>query len=70
MTYLTDKTCKNMLKKCIATSIKLLSTMNDLKTQNENENENHHQIENIKKKLIEINNIIVGINNYMSINDN
>ena len=68
MTYLTDKSCKNMIKKCIATSIKLLTSINDLKTQNEVEN--YDEIENIKKKLIEINNIIVGINNYMSIIDN
>ena len=68
MTYLTDKSCKNMIKKCIATSIKLLTSINDLKTQNVVVN--YDEIENIKKKLIEINNIIVGINNYMSIIDN
>ena len=27
MTYLTDKSCKNMIKKCIATSIKLLTSI-------------------------------------------
>jgi hypothetical protein len=69
MTYLTKEFCKEIQKKCIATSCKLLIEINDLKIQDEHKDidkkQNVDKIENIKKKLVEINNIIEAINNYM-----
>ena len=63
MGYLTKENCKKILEKCIATAVKLLRLIN------ENENENRDEVELIKKKLIEINNIIESVNNYMSLEE-
>jgi len=65
MGYLTKENCKKILEKCIATAVKLLRLINE----NENENENRDEVELIKKKLIEINNIIESVNNYMSLEE-
>lgn len=61
MTYLTKENCKKILEKCIATAIKLLNIIN--------ENKNCHNVEIIKKKLIEINTIIEAVNNYISLEE-
>jgi hypothetical protein len=61
MSYLTKENCKKILKKCIATAVKLLYIIN--------ENKNHDDVEIIKKKLIEINNIIGSVNNYISLEE-
>jgi hypothetical protein len=61
MGYLTKENCKKILEKCIATAIKLLLIID--------ENNNHNEVEIIKKKLIEINNIIESVNNYMSLEE-
>jgi hypothetical protein len=61
MSYLTKENCKKILKKCIATAVKLLHIIN--------ENKNHDDVEIIKKKLIEINNIIESVNNYISLEE-
>jgi hypothetical protein len=61
MSYLTKENCKKILEKCIATAIKLLRLIN--------ESENRYEVEIIKKKLIEINNIIEFVNNYMSLEE-
>jgi len=61
MSYLTQEFCKKIQKKCIATAVQLLNTINETKDQNE--------IDNIKKKLVEINNIMKNIENYLSLFD-
>jgi hypothetical protein len=65
MTYLTKEFCKKIQKRCIATSCKLLIEINNLKAQDENINE----IENIKKKLTKINNIMENIEKYLLLLD-
>jgi len=65
MTYLTKEFCKEIQKKCVATSCKLLIEINNLKAQDENINE----IENIKKKLTKINNIMENIEKYLLLLD-
>ena len=69
MTYLTKEFCKEIQKKCVATSCKLLIEINDLKNQNENENENENEIKIIIKKLKNINNIIENITNLLFLLD-
>jgi DNA-binding transcriptional regulator GbsR (MarR family) len=65
MTYLTKEFCKEIQKKCVATSCKLLIEINNLKSHDENINE----IENIKKKLTKINNIMENIEKYLLLLD-
>ena len=38
MTYLTQEFCKKIQKKCIATAVQLLNTINETKHQNEIDN--------------------------------
>jgi hypothetical protein len=67
MTYLTKEFCKEIQKKCVATSCKLLIEINDLKNQNQNQNVN--EIEIIIKKLTNINNIMENIKNLLFLLD-
>jgi hypothetical protein len=63
MTYLTKNFCQKILKKSIASAIKLLCELDELKETPGNES----RIAFIQKKLVCINNIIEAVNQY---NDN
>ena len=69
MTYLSNKFCKQIIKKSIATSIKLLCELDECKTLANTSNQNtiyyHDKINAIQQELICINGLLEATNKYM-----
>jgi len=69
MTYLSNKFCKQIIKKSIATSIKLLCELDECKTLVNTSNQNtiyyNDKINAIQQQLIFINGVIEATNKYM-----
>jgi hypothetical protein len=64
-TYLTKEVCLSILKKCVATSVKNLYEINELKKNTGNEDE----IDFLTNEIIGINKIMESVNNYITIAD-
>jgi hypothetical protein len=65
MTYLSNKFCRKIIKKCIATSVKLLCQLDELKKSHTMYNQN--KLSELKRELIAINNLIEATNHYITV---